>query len=349
MELVQNLTNAVSLALVVATFALHLRRRPSPARWRDLAAVGLPSYVVLLFTGEMLTAIMVPWFSPLSDGGMFLLAMFPATLVASAGWAALRWPPAGKVAMLAPLAGLALLASFASALFGGTGAVLFQLVAIFVVGAIVAFAARVALRGPGSLRPASPWVVGALVLLAIPSGFLEIALGLDEPQQARHAWSVEIVPEGVEGYVVRVPFLGFAGYGELEADATMGARVESALARLRPLIRIEHGEASMAWVENGSALRIEGHGRARAAGASTLYGGGHDREVTPALLDKRVDLAAGGPPLVHVVWAVRFSGGEGHSCGTVSDGRATVSAGSSATLAGPDIHTDGSMLSSFCA
>ncbi|HEV8359991.1 MAG TPA: hypothetical protein VGR28_06005 [Candidatus Thermoplasmatota archaeon] len=331
MELLQNGLLATSIA---ATLAWAAWRWPTGKPWERAAAAVL-AYPTLLFAGEMLTNLLVPPLSPLPIWGMVPLALLPAALVAGAAVLLRRMARARPWLGVAPLVALAPPVLMVSAVWSNTAAPAFfperLLVAAVGMAALIAWTVH---RGVGRLRLASPAVVVPLVMLALPMGFLQVAVGLQAPEMASHVWRVEVEPSGAEAYDLRVPFLVPAGLEPWDAEA---ARHAMAIDRLRGALRVPEGRATLPFAEDGRALRIEGNGPATVEARVDFYGALEHREVHAALADLRLALAPGGPASIDVVWVVALAGG-GHSCGTSGEVRGTVEAGTEARLAGPDLH-----------
>ena len=334
MEQVQNLANAIGMATVLAGVVLALRRRDPPVRWPGLLAAGLPAYMILAFAGELMTAALVAPLGPVSVEAMALLALVPAALVAATALAALRWPLARRAAMLAPLGGLAFLLLAIGFLGFGSALASLVLLAVAVMGG--ALVLRATAPGRGTLRMTSLAVVAVLVVVAVPSGFLYVALGLQEPQQAHHVWAVEVRPEGPGPYVLRVPFLNETGSSDQpeQRSARHRAVLDMMIAALRP----DGLTAGLADDRRSLVLRGDGPGAVRSEVA--YYGDVGWREVNFDAFDREVTMASG-PGRAAVTWHMSLSGGEGHSCWTTADMAATVAPGGNATLAGPDPDGDG--------
>lgn len=286
---------ALLLVAVAVAAALDARALPARRRWVPWA-LAVPA-ALLAWAGA---AQLRDWLYERAG-----LAIAPAAwaIVLGAALAVAAVVLAPRLAKPRPLWVVAALAPVGIA-FLARGNIL-VLAAAFATAAALWPRAVVAGLAHGGFQAVLGGVVAVVLALAsLPGAFVLLVDATDggAGSLARHAWSVEVEPNGTGRYVVTVPFL-----------RTTDPNRTAALDALSSSLRVASGSATARLVANGSAVQIEGSGPVRVEAIVELQGSTGQREAFTQYVVADAPVLVEGLP-VRVAWSVDMSGGSGHAC-----------------------------------
>ncbi len=283
--------------LAVRAARQHLESGNSARVAAILTAVAAP--IALAALSAILT-IFIDLASPLKSGVAALTSgvIGAAWLVCAALGA--RVPDRLAWLLMVGLAGAAAIAAVAGRSFDPGVRVMVTMVPVLGFLAIApTAAARAFEEGRDQRTRWAAYGVGALMALAAV-GALPVALfGMaTPPQEASHAWEVQLIPQDQGDYTVRIHML--------EA----GGGVSTARLKGQIVDAFEADGARAHW-ENGT-LVVAAAGPVKASASTAFFGSVGDREGFPPVR-QNVTAAVEGPAM-GVLWRIAHSGGEGHSC-----------------------------------